>query len=234
MTWTGQFVVQRRILVLGRLLAGRRHQQFEHPVAPAGLRVVVQLPERGRLRFAQLGRVFGVVPDQHLDPVRVERLDVLGELVAVLELEPLGTTFLHRHGQHEAGLLGRAGHVGAELLVDQDAQPPRDQRGIADHPLGRGEDQHLGRPHVRELLVGRLIILDAEQAAERVALIHRHDEQRLCCGRRSRDFRHGRLLPSAGPVMFIKSSSGPGRCTGRPGGGRGHGKLPKPGKVRCR
>jgi hypothetical protein len=127
---------------------------------------------------------------------------VLGELVAVLELELLGPALLHRHGQHEAGLPGRPGHVGAEFLVDQDAQPPGHQRGVAQHPPGRGEDQHLGLAHGRELVLGRLVVLHPEQAAERVALVHRHDEQRLRRGWRSGDVGHGRL-PSVSPSVWV-------------------------------
>jgi hypothetical protein len=178
-------VVERLVLVRGELGPGGRDEQLEQPATVAGAHPVVQPPHLLDLGLLQLGGVVRVELDQHLDPVRVELLDVGAEIVAVLEREPVGPAHLGRHGQHETGLLGLARDVGAKLLIDQHAQAPAAQV-LADHLPGRLEDHRLGLAHAGDLLRRGRALHAEQRPAERVAVIHRQDEQRLRCRRRGR------------------------------------------------
>jgi hypothetical protein len=191
-----QLVMQRLVLAGGELLAGRRHEELEHPPAPAADGVVIQPFQGGGLRCTQPGGVGRVEAHQRLDPVGAESLDVRGEVVAVLERKLLRAAGFGRHGQLEACLPGVPGDIGAELLVHQDAEAAAAERH-ATGPLGAGEDQLLGTAHGSELFAGRLA-LDAEQRAEGITLVHRHDEQRLRGRRWPGDVGHGARLPQIG------------------------------------
>ena len=73
-------------LVELRLLGG--HQQLEHEAALAlAVQIVGQPLQPGGLRLVQRLVALGVVAHQHLAEGRVEGLDVLGEILAVLEVE---------------------------------------------------------------------------------------------------------------------------------------------------
>jgi myo-inositol catabolism protein IolC len=67
------------------------------------------------------GVALGVVADEHLREVRVEALDVRGELLAVLEVEHVLSRALGGHRELQPPRIGLLGHGGAELLVDEHA-----------------------------------------------------------------------------------------------------------------
>ena len=156
---------------LGRL---GRHEQLEEELA-----VVRVQPVREDLQLAQLlgvlgGVAVGVVADEHLREVRVEREDVLAELVAVLEVEHVLARALGRHRELQPGLLGLLRDGRAELLVDQHAGDARFGAGAdgLEHAL---EDQVLGVGDDRGLLVVRLALDPEELLLERAAVVEGED-----------------------------------------------------------
>ena len=141
-------------------------QPVAEPLQPAGLTLVHPLV------------ALGVVADQHLGEVRVERLDVRAEVLLVLEVELLLPALLDRHRQPEPRGLRVAGDVGPELLVDQDAGGLRFDalvqgpfRALVDHALGIGDP--------RGLLLVRLPGHTEELLLERTSMIERQDVERL-------------------------------------------------------
>ena len=104
--------------------------------------------------------------------VRIERLDMAGEVGPVLEIELVAPARLGGHGEHDPHLLGAPRHRCAELLVDENAgavaQLPR-RMGV-EEPL---EDQRLGVRNPGRLLARR-DSHDAEQLLlERAAVVER-------------------------------------------------------------
>ena len=99
--------------------ARRRDQQLEQEPALVGAQPFGQPREPARLAAVELRVAVGVVAHEHLGEVRVERLDVLGEVLAELEVELRLAGALDRHREREPVAARRAGDVGAELLVDQ-------------------------------------------------------------------------------------------------------------------
>ena len=73
------------------------------------------------LRGVHLTVAVRVVTDQHLGELGVELLDMLAELVPVFEVELVLPALLDRHREHVAFAPRLSSDVGAELLVDQEA-----------------------------------------------------------------------------------------------------------------
>ena len=93
--------------------------------------------------------------------VRVEGFDVLGEVLAVLEVEHRLSRALGGHRELQALRVGFLGHAAAELLVDEHARHRRVGAG-GDGLLETLEDQVLGVGDHRRLL-GIGFALDAEE-----------------------------------------------------------------------
>ena len=124
----------------GELLAGRRDEELDQPAAAVRGGPVAKPAQPGELILLEVGGVGRVEPHQDLDPVGVELLDVLSEVVAVLEPEPVRSADLGGHGEHEPRCLRPPGDVGAKLLVHQDPELAAAEVG-AYQPLGGLEDQ---------------------------------------------------------------------------------------------
>ena len=105
-------------LELGRL---GRHEQLEEELAVVLVQPVGEALQLAELALVQLGVAVGVVADEDLREVGVERSDVVAEVVAVLEVELVLAALLDRHREIEAVRLRLAGDVAAELLVDEHA-----------------------------------------------------------------------------------------------------------------
>jgi hypothetical protein len=120
--------------------------------------------------------VLGVVTDEHLREVRVELQDVLGEVVAVLEVELVLPRFLDRHRQDQAVLLGLGRDRRAELLIDENAGCARLRAALdgRHHPL---EDQPLGVGDGLGLLRGRIACDPEHLLLKRPSVIEREDVQ---------------------------------------------------------
>src|SRR5207247_3614683 len=111
-------LVAGELLELGLL---GRHQELEHEPASGPAKILRESPQSRGLSTVESRVALGVVADQHLGEGRVERLDMAGKLLAVLEIELLLPALLHR-GRGEISLArGVAQDRGAELLVDADA-----------------------------------------------------------------------------------------------------------------
>ena len=134
---------------------------------------VGQPPEPLGLPPVHLGVAFGVVAHEDLAERRIELLDVVAELVAVLEVELVLSTLLHRHGQVEPFLLGPPGDVRTELLVNEDpagllGRPLVDGllKSLEDHRLGVGDGLGLLRVGLardaEELLLERAPVVEGE------------------------------------------------------------------------
>ena len=142
------------------------------------MQVVGQPFQAGGLALVQSPVAFRVVAHQHLAEGRIERLDVLGEILAVLEVELVLAALLGGAGRGVAVLGGVGENGGAELLVHQDAglflrHAARDGglEAVVDDLLGGGD---LGR------LLGGQGALPAEHfLLERAAMVERQNVQRL-------------------------------------------------------
>ena len=153
-----------------------RHQQLEQELAIVLVEPVGEPLQPLGLALVHLGVALGVVAHQHLGEVRVELLDVVAELVAVLEVELVLAGLLDRHREQQAALLGlvRDALGRAELLVHEAAGGVRVHAllGRLQQPL---EDQVL-RVRDRVGLLGRRVALDPEHLLlERPAVVERED-----------------------------------------------------------
>ena len=84
------------------LLLGGGHQQLVKQRHPDSVQPGADLGQPAELLLA-LGRVeVGIVADQHLGVVGLDRLDVLEPLIAPLQREPVVPAGLDRNGQHYA------------------------------------------------------------------------------------------------------------------------------------
>ncbi len=131
------------------------------------------------LRIARLRVIVGVVPNEHLEKVRVELFHVLGKIVAVFEFEEFGPALLDGHRQDEVIDLRLSRHVGAEVLIDEDSCSTENES------FGRGEtgplvDDLLGAAHRFYLGFAGHAFHAEECSTERLAMIHRQHEQRRC------------------------------------------------------
>jgi hypothetical protein len=107
-------------LVELRLL--RRHQEFEHEAAAVPFREKSgQAFQSGNLPPVQCAVALGIIADQHLAEGRVEGLDMLHKILAILEVELVLPALLSRTGGDNGfdGSVAKDG--GAELLIHQDA-----------------------------------------------------------------------------------------------------------------
>jgi hypothetical protein len=155
-----------------------RHQQLEHEQPAALVQVVGQPLQTSRLPLVQRLLALRVVAHQHLAEGRLEHLDVLAELLAVLEVELVLAALLGR-ASREIALLGRvAQDRGAELLVHEDAGlllvDAAGQRGleaVVNHLLGGGD--------VGRLLRGQRSLPAEHLCLERAAVVERQDVERL-------------------------------------------------------
>ncbi len=110
------------------------------------MQVVGQPFQAGRLPLVQGLVALGVVAHEHLAEGRVHRFDVLGEVLAVLEIELVLPALLGGTGRGVAVFRGVAEDGGAELLVHQDAGlflwhacGERRLEAVIDDPLGAGD-----------------------------------------------------------------------------------------------
>ena len=140
------------------------------------LQPVAEPLELGQLLAILRAIPVGVVSDQHLREVRVIPLDVRRKVLAVLEVERVLPGALGRHRQREPSLAGLLGHIGAELLVDQDPGDGRVRPGAngAKHAL---EDEVLGVSDYRRLLRVRFAVDSEELLLKGAAVIEREDVQ---------------------------------------------------------
>ena len=142
------------------------------------MQVVGQPLQPRRLSPVQGGVALGVVAHQHLAERGIERVDVLREVLAVLEIE-LRLTALFGGARGRVSVRRRvAKDGGPELLVHQDAglvfrnaASDGGQEAVVDDLLGGGDLRGL---------VGAERALPPEQLLrERAAVIEGHDVQRL-------------------------------------------------------
>src|SRR5262249_35582463 len=112
----------------------------------------------------------GVVADEHLREIRVELLDLVAELVAVLELELLLSRLLDGHRKAVAARLRLARDVGAVLRVDED---PGELLGrpVLDRALATLPDEALG---ARDL-----VVIAADHLLERASVVEGQDVETL-------------------------------------------------------
>ena len=157
----------------------RRDQQLEHEHALGlGVQRVGQPFQAFGLPLIQRLFALRIVADQHLAEAEVERLNVLEEVFAVLEVELFLAALLGGAGGRVAVLGGVGEDGGAELLVHEDAglglrYAVRDGlfEGVVDDFLGGGD---LGG------LSGRQGAFPAEHFfLERAAMVERQNVQRL-------------------------------------------------------
>src|SRR5262249_1190931 len=156
----------------------RRHQQLEHVQPLAAVQVVRQPLQPRRLPLVQGLLPLGVVTHQHLAEGRVHRLDVFGEVLAVLEIELVLAALLGRAGRDVAAAVGVAEDGGAELLIDQDA------RLLLRHPGSDGHlealvDDLLGGGDLRRLRRRQRVLVAEQLRLERTAAIERQHVQPL-------------------------------------------------------
>ena len=121
------------------------------------------------LAFVHRRVAVGVVADEHLREVRVELLDLLGELVPVLEVELHLARLLDRHRELVATRLRLARDSRAVLLVDEDARG-RLRRAELDRPLEAFPDQRLGPGDAVDV---------ADHLLERATMVEREDVELL-------------------------------------------------------
>ena len=121
------------------------NEQLEEELAVVLVEPVGEALEPLRLALVHLGVALRVVAHQHLGEVRVELLDVVAELVAVVEVELVLTGLLDRHGEQESALLGLGRNVrrSAELLIHEHAGRAG-LRTLLDRLEHALEDQALG------------------------------------------------------------------------------------------
>ena len=151
-----------------------RHQQLKEVLAVVVVEPVPKPLETLGLPLVHLLVAVWVVANENLAEGRVEVLDVLAEVVAVLEVELVLAGLLDRHGEQQALRFRLPNHIGAELFVDQD--PCSILRGALverlEEPL---EDQTLGIDDRVGLLRAR-VPLDAEHLLlERASMVERED-----------------------------------------------------------
>ena len=153
----------------------RRHQQLEEELAIVIVKPVREASQPLGLPPVHLRVAVGVVANEHLREVGVVALDVGAEVIAVLEVEFLLTTLLHRHREPDAAGLDLLGNLcgASELLVDQTAghgwigaATQRDLEPLEDQVLAVGDP--LG-------LLGRRLPFDPEPLRERAAVVERED-----------------------------------------------------------
>ena len=175
--------VSTHVIELRRL---RRHQQLEHELAIPLAEVFGEAPEASGLTRVERGVAAGVVPHEHLAERRVDRLDVRGELRAVLEVELVLSALLRRSRGDVTAPGGVAQDGGAKLLVDQDGRSIlRDPAGDSgpearvDHLLGGGNLGRLRRAQrhlpAEQALLERGPVVEG-QHVERVDIAETHDD----------------------------------------------------------
>ena len=146
-----------------------------------------ELQQPRRLALVHLRIAFRVVAHEHLREVGVERLDVLAERVAVVEVELLLARLLDRHRELVAARLRLARDVGAVLLVDEDP------RRVLRRPVGDGALEPLPDQALR---AGDLVRAAADHLLERPSVVERQDvELRVVAELVESDLAHS-VLPS--------------------------------------
>src|SRR5262245_14624783 len=165
-------------LAAGRLdLLGRGgHEELEQEPAIVFVQPAAEVPEPGGLPDVHVLVRLRVVANEHLGEVRVERLDVVAELVAVLEVELILPALLHRHREAEPHGLRVARDAGSELLVHEHPSRRRVNALVqrAARPL---EDDALGVCDLAGLVLVRLALDAEELLLERPSVIERQDVQ---------------------------------------------------------
>src|ERR1019366_8913955 len=106
---------------LVELVRRRRYQQLEQELAIVRAQPSRRPREPPALAAVELRVAVGVVAHEHLGEVRVKRLDMLAELLPELEVELVLSGALDGHRQRERVAARRAGDLGAELLINQQA-----------------------------------------------------------------------------------------------------------------
>src|SRR5262249_47948223 len=109
-------------LKLFKLRLVRRYQQLEHKQAATLTMQVIRQPlQPSRLAAVYCLVALGVVAHQNLAERRSEGLDVLGEVLAVLEIELLLPALFGRAGGYVPPRRRVLKYGSTELLIDQDA-----------------------------------------------------------------------------------------------------------------
>jgi hypothetical protein len=161
-----------------QLLGRRRDQELEEEEAAVLVQPIREAGQPLGLAPVQRGVAVRVVAHEHLGERGVERLDVRGEVLPVLELELGLARLLHRHGQEMPFGQGPTRHAGSVLLVGQDAgrlhrhaEAERLHEPVVNDLLGR----HDARVH----LVGDRLGGPEEIVLERTAMVEREQVERL-------------------------------------------------------
>ena len=93
-----------------QLCGGSRDEQLEEEGAVRAPEPLAQTGQPFGLAAVQICVALRVETDEDLDEGRVEGLDVLGEVGAVLEVELVLAGALDGHGQRDTQLQGASGH----------------------------------------------------------------------------------------------------------------------------
>src|ERR1035441_2058533 len=182
---------------------GTGHQQFAEQWYARLPEPVADVREAAELLLTPGSVKIRVIADEHLGVVGPDGVDVLEPLIAPLQREPLVPAGLDRYRQHHrlAAALNRVDDALAVAFVDEhaDAAGGHRRKGL----LQALVDQLLGGSHGRGLTLVGIVALDVEQPlAERFAMVHRQDEQRIVVPRLpARSACHGRhgTRPAWGP-----------------------------------
>ena len=144
-----------------------------------GLQPVAEALELDELLAVLAGVAVGVVADEHLREVRVEALDVLAEVIAVLEVEHVLPGALGGHRQLQA--LARGPPRGRwSRTARRRARPSTDGVGAGADGLQHAlEDQVLGVGDDRRLLGVGLAFDPEELLLEGAAVVEREDVELL-------------------------------------------------------